>query len=36
MIVLNWCFDVVKGIGLKFGDYMGGFVINDMKIQVIF
>lgn len=32
--VLRWCLDAAKESGLKAADYMGGFVIDEMKIQV--
>jgi len=33
--VLKWCLDAAKESGLKPGDYMGGFAIDEMKIQVM-
>lgn len=33
--VLQWCLDAAKESGLKPGDYMGGFAIDEMKIQVM-
>lgn len=33
--VLKWCLGAAKENGLKPGDYMGGFAIDEMKIQVI-
>ena len=33
--VLMWCMNAAKENGLKPGDYMGGFAIDEMKIQVI-
>jgi len=29
--VLRWCLDAAKESGLKPGDYMGGFAIDEMK-----
>lgn len=31
---MRWCLEAVKESGLKAADYMGGFVIDEMKIQV--
>lgn len=33
--VLMWCMNAAKENGLKPGDFMGGFAIDEMKIQVI-
>jgi len=33
--VLKWCLGAAKENGLKPGDYMDGFAIDEMKIQVI-
>lgn len=33
--VLIWCMNAAKENGLKPGDYLGGFAIDEMKIQVI-
>lgn len=30
--VLTWCLNAAKESGLKQADYMGGFVIDEMKI----
>lgn len=30
-----WCMNVAKENGLKPGDYIGDFAIDEMKIQVI-
>lgn len=32
--VLMWCRNAAQENGLKAGDYMGGFAIDEMKIQV--
>lgn len=32
--VLTWCLNAAKESGLKQADYMGGFVIDEMKIQL--
>ena len=32
--MLRWCLDAAKESGLKAADYMGGFVMDEMKIQV--
>ena len=34
--VLRWCLDAAKDSGTKKEDFMGGFVIDEMKIQVNF
>lgn len=31
---MRWCLEAAKESGLKAADYMGGFVIDEMKIQV--
>lgn len=33
--MLKWCLDEAKANELKPEDYMGGFVIDEMKVQVI-
>ena len=32
--ILRWCLNEAKKQGLKEQDYWGGFVIDEMKIQV--
>jgi len=32
--VLMWCRNAAQENGLKPGDYMGGFAVDEMKIQV--
>ena len=32
--VIRWCFDAAKERGMKQEDFMGGFIIDEMKIQV--
>lgn len=32
--VLTWCLNAAKESGLKQADYMGSFVIDEMKIQL--
>ena len=32
--VLRWCLNAAKDSGMKQEDFMGGFVIDEMKIQV--
>ena len=34
--VLRWCLNAAKERGMKEADYMGGLVIDEMKIQVPF
>ena len=34
--VLRWCLNAAKESGMKEADYMGGLVIDEMKIQVPF
>ena len=33
--ILKWCLKEAKDNNLKPEDYMGGFVIDEMKIQVL-
>ena len=34
--VLRWCLNAAKESGMKEADYMGGLVIDEMKIRVPF